>query len=310
MTKFLNISTDNTLGGNSPSDVTVSSQKAIKEYVDSHGGSASADGTTINTNSSDELQAIGLINKNPASGATNPKYDWVGTLQEYETQQVEALHPDWICYITDDVSGGTSVYTKTEVNNLLATKADSTDVNNATLTITQGGTTKGTFTANASSNVTIALDAGGGSMEDIIDTLYPVGSIYIGTTSTCPLAAIKGSWTLVSSGKVLQGADSNHAAGTSIAAGLPNITGYSSWACNGFCDRGYSSQGSAYNKTSGALYASLDGGAYAMIGANGPDLGSANTRINIDASRSSSIYGNSTTVQPPAYVVNIWERTA
>ena len=37
-TKFLNISTDNTLGGNSPSDVIVSSQKAIKEYVDSQGG--------------------------------------------------------------------------------------------------------------------------------------------------------------------------------------------------------------------------------------------------------------------------------
>lgn len=37
MTKFLNISTDNTLGGNSPSDETVSSQKAIKSYVDNHG---------------------------------------------------------------------------------------------------------------------------------------------------------------------------------------------------------------------------------------------------------------------------------
>lgn len=35
-------------------------------------------------------------------------------------------------------------------------------VNNATLIITQGGTTKGTFTANASENVTIDLDAGGG----------------------------------------------------------------------------------------------------------------------------------------------------
>ena len=34
MTKFLNISTDNTLGGNSASDETVSSQKAIKSYVD------------------------------------------------------------------------------------------------------------------------------------------------------------------------------------------------------------------------------------------------------------------------------------
>ena len=36
MTKFLNISRDNTLGGNSPSDDTVPSQKAIKEYVDAN----------------------------------------------------------------------------------------------------------------------------------------------------------------------------------------------------------------------------------------------------------------------------------
>ena len=34
MTKFLNISTDDTLGGSSASDETVSSQKAIKDYVD------------------------------------------------------------------------------------------------------------------------------------------------------------------------------------------------------------------------------------------------------------------------------------
>lgn len=42
MTKFLNISTDTTLGGNSPSDETVSSQKAIKSYVDSQTGTAPA----------------------------------------------------------------------------------------------------------------------------------------------------------------------------------------------------------------------------------------------------------------------------
>jgi len=38
MSKFLNISTDNTLGGNAPDDATVVSQKAIKEYVDSKTG--------------------------------------------------------------------------------------------------------------------------------------------------------------------------------------------------------------------------------------------------------------------------------
>lgn len=32
--KFLNINTDNTLGGSSASDTAVPSQKAVKEYVD------------------------------------------------------------------------------------------------------------------------------------------------------------------------------------------------------------------------------------------------------------------------------------
>lgn len=38
MTKFLNISTDATLGGNAPSDELAVSQKAIKTYVDNHSG--------------------------------------------------------------------------------------------------------------------------------------------------------------------------------------------------------------------------------------------------------------------------------
>lgn len=42
MTKFLNISTDDTLGGNSPSDEVVSSQKALKTYIDNQGGGGSS----------------------------------------------------------------------------------------------------------------------------------------------------------------------------------------------------------------------------------------------------------------------------
>lgn len=38
MTRYLNISRDNTLGGNSPSHESVSSQRAIKEYVDGLAG--------------------------------------------------------------------------------------------------------------------------------------------------------------------------------------------------------------------------------------------------------------------------------
>lgn len=108
MTKFLNISTDNTLGGNSPSNELVASQKAIKEYVDNNSGSI----------------ATGITNKNTEAGATNPIYDWVGTLAEYNAQDIENQHPDWICYITDDVSGGASVYTKAQVDTIASGKAN------------------------------------------------------------------------------------------------------------------------------------------------------------------------------------------
>ena len=224
------------------------------------------DNTTITLNDDNELQVIGIVNKNTATGATNPVYDWVGTLQEYETQQVETLHPDWICCITDDVSGGTSVYTKTEVNTLLATKANSTDVNNAITAMLEG--------------------------------LYPVGSIYIGTTSTCPIASlISGSmWTLVSSDRVLQGSSGSHTAGSTIEAGLPNIDG----------KVGFNSGVSLSNAVSGAIY-SDNTSAYGYDALNDA---TGNYNLYFDASKSNPIYGNSTTVQPPAYVVNIWQRTA
>lgn len=88
------------------------------------GGSVDIDNSTITKNVSDELQAVATINANTAAGATNPIYDWVGTLAEYNAQNIESLHPDWMCYITDDVSGGLSVYTKSEVDTLLAGKAN------------------------------------------------------------------------------------------------------------------------------------------------------------------------------------------
>lgn len=79
----------------------------------------------------------------------------------------------------------------------LSNKPTIPTVNNATLTITQGGTTKGTFTANASSNVTIDLDSGGSVDVDnksittnASDQIQTVGVINSRDTST----AIK-TWT-------------------------------------------------------------------------------------------------------------------
>ena len=138
-------------------------------------------------------------------------------------------------------------------------------------------------------------------VKSILSTLYPVGSTYITTASTCPLATlISGStWELVSSGRVLQGADSGHSAGTTIEAGVPNITGTFVAYVRNYADK---SQGLS---TSGAFTESKRGGNSGVTGSN-----CSNYLYTLNASRSSSIYGKSSTVQPPAYVVNIFRRTA
>jgi hypothetical protein len=82
------------------------------------------DYATVNINSGNELYAVGVKNKNTTQTATTNIYDWVGTYEEYNTQQVGVNHPDWICYITDDVNGGEDIYSKQETDELLETKQD------------------------------------------------------------------------------------------------------------------------------------------------------------------------------------------
>ena len=139
----------------------------------------------------------------------------------------------------------------------------------------------------------------------ILEALYPVGSVYITTANTCPLSTlISGStWELVSSGRVLQGADSGHSAGTTIEAGLPNITGT-------IVSRPLSETGAGcitYAAGCCSLSQKSAGDTSATTISSRKENGDI---ISIDASSSNSIYGNSTTVQPPAYVVNIYRRTA
>ena len=136
----------------------------------------------------------------------------------------------------------------------------------------------------------------------LLNALYPVGAIYIGTCASCPLQVLGvGTWQLVSAGRVLQGVGTGQTAGDTVEAGLPNVTGE-------FYGRGLT-RTNTYSTSSGALSHVADNtyglGSDSYVGAS-----SAQSKIVLDASNSNSIYGNSTTVQPPAYIVNIWERVA
>lgn len=138
-------------------------------------------------------------------------------------------------------------------------------------------------------------------VKNLFATLFPVGGIYITAqnTGSCPIAdLIPGSqWQLVAQDRALWGGDGTNA-NTTIAAGLPNITGNFGSGCLMIDWQG--------STTGGALYRGESGGGQNSGGTDG----STNASINFDASRSNSIYGASSTVQPPAYRVNVWVRTA
>lgn len=135
-------------------------------------------------------------------------------------------------------------------------------------------------------------------ISNTLNSIYPVGSLYIttqytGSSNYCPIASlINGSqWQLVAQDRALWGGNGSNA-NTTIEAGLPNITGTVS--------------GLLYNGdgTNGAFSASY----YARFGSGGSENNRGKADFN--ASRSNAIYGASSTVQPPAYRVNIWRRTA
>lgn len=125
-------------------------------------------------------------------------------------------------------------------------------------------------------------------------TAYPVGSIYQSTSYTSPAALFGGTWEQIASERVLMGAGSGHAAGSTVEAGLPNITG--SFVAD--VKKGE-------HKVSGAFTA---GNKIASTGEY--NSFSDVYKFSLDASKSNAIYGRSNTVQPAAYYVHIWKRVA
>lgn len=117
---------------------------------------------------------------------------------------------------------------------------------------------------------------------------------WISEDPTSPAALFGGTWQEIAQNRVLMGASYAHVAGTTVEAGLPNITG--SFVANVRNGR---------NAVSGAFTASDRTGS---TGADNSDAGIYT--YSLDASKSNAIYGRSSTVQPAAYYVRIWRRIA
>ena len=131
---------------------------------------------------------------------------------------------------------------------------------------------------------------------------FPVGSIYQSTDPASPAALFGGTWEQVASERVLMGASSTHAAGTTAEAGLPNITGtvcsLSRYWQNGWND---------YHDITGAF---ARGGDSLIDRRADGDNHHQFSIASFNAARSSAVYGRSSTVQPAAYYVYIWHRVA
>jgi hypothetical protein len=145
----------------------------------------------------------------------------------------------------------------------------------------------------------LTVDADGTLSADSALAAYPVGSIFQTVSTTSPAALFGGTWQEIAQNRVLMGASYAHAAGTTVEAGLPNITGYA----GADTDSGY------YNtnrpNAGGAFYGGGKSYSWCAAGSQNPGRD-----LCFDASLSNSIYGRSATVQPAAYYVHIWKRVA
>lgn len=140
---------------------------------------------------------------------------------------------------------------------------------------------------------------------DLLNMVYPVGSLYISINDVSPAGIIGGSWTKLDGGYALWITD-NSTAGNSISAGLPNITGEI-----GIRKGSNDTNNTVEDRSVGALEGIPRGSSITWAtGISTQNYRDPNDLIKFDASKSNSVYGKSDTVQPPAYTVFAWRRSA
>ena len=134
----------------------------------------------------------------------------------------------------------------------------------------------------------------------LIDFIYPVGSIFITTVKSLPDYFKAGTWELLEEGRVLWTTNGNDG-GEFIEAGLPNIKGDLSLTGGGSSGGWISGNGALKEKNTGSKK---------FWAASSGSTAGVSTGIDLDASKSNGIYGNSDTVQPPAVKVYAYKRVA
>ena len=135
---------------------------------------------------------------------------------------------------------------------------------------------------------------------------HPVGSIYQTISPENPSVTFGGgTWKKIAQDRVLMGASDTHPAGTTVEAGLPNITGQMTAA---YVD--WDPTPAILDPKSAFSYSDNKSEKYGFPSVEKSKVTEKKLFIlNFSASNSNSVYGASNTVQPPAYFTYTWLRT-
>ncbi len=271
------------------------------------------DEETIIKNDQEVITTVGVKSKN-----NTVLYDWVGTLEEYNAGVSDGtIQPNWICWITDDENK--NIVTPTygsdvalldiiitnqalegvdkigkELQGSLILKSEYPDAYKKLLNWKNKSENNITTESIGDIEVTYFQCSNGWkimdiSNKDIYDQLFET----TGSANYFVLDETSENFYLPKTNNILQPNVNISELGRYNEAGLPNITGRFLAAI--------SSGNSSYAPT----------GAFYVQDPNGKEDGYGSSKylqpfIGIDASRSSSIYGNSTTVQPQSTNVFIY----
>ena len=237
------------------------------------------EGTPINAATLNELSTV--------AGAINAKEEAVSAASSANSAATSAAQSAQSASVDATNAGNSAASAKAEADRAAAIV--STD---KTLSV-EGAPADAKAVGDALKGV-ISADAVKTLIADALAEDHAKIKFWISKDPTSPAALFGGTWQEIAQNRVLMGASYAHAAGTTVEAGLPNITG--SFVANVRIGK---------HTVSGAITASN------RLATTGADNNDAEVyKFSLDASKSNAIYGRSSTVQPAAYYVHIWHRVA
>lgn len=243
-------------------------------------------------------------------GQNKTIYEYTVSFNELE-RKIEETHFDDVLELEEQVRTNATSITSIEEKIPAQASAENKLADSAAVKRKQDALTQTQLNA-VNSGITaekVAQYDAGMSPAGIVNLIYPIGSVYLSINNVNPSTLFGGTWKAVSEGRVLQGVSEGQTGGDTIEAGLPNIKG---WFGSAGTRRAQLSEGegaftpydygpSRYGDNSTSSY-----GGSSFDASNGE----CKTDGSYKASTDYKVFGKSDTVQPPAFLVYIWKRTA